>query len=76
MHLRKWKAACVRDNLDRASKEGSQRLALCKADACYFGSLEAWRYLSKKFFMRKSEKQRVYDINNLESYLNIPDKYK
>ena len=51
-HLRKWRAECVRDNLDPNSKEASRRLSSAKGQASYCGNLAAWHYLEKRFFAR------------------------
>lgn len=75
-HLRKWRAECIRDNLEPNSKEASQRLTVAKGCAGFYGNQAAWKYLSKKFFQRKKESQREYLEENLEEYINIPLKYQ
>ena len=51
-HLRKWRAECVRDNLDPNSKEASRRLSSVKAQSSYYGNQTAWHYFAKLFFKR------------------------
>ena len=75
-HIRKWRAECVRDNLDYNSKEASRRLSCVKSQASYYGNQVAWHYYVKKFGQRKLEKNRDYNRNELDQYLNIPEKYK
>ena len=75
LHLRKWRALCTRDNLKPNSKEASRLLSSLKGCAGYFGNEASWKYLSKKFFMRKAEKNRVYNTENLDEYINIPKKF-
>ena len=74
-HLRKWKACCVRDNLEPNSKEASRLLSSAKSDSGYIGNLVSWKYLAKSFFVRKVEHSRKYDINDLDKYIKIPNKY-
>ena len=46
-----------------------------KGPAGYYGNEASWKYVAKKFFMRKAEKHRAYDTENLDEYINIPNKF-
>ena len=76
LYLRKWKAECVRDNLEPRGKEASQRLSLIKGFAGYYASMVSWKRLAINFFKTESEKNRVYDKDSIEGYINIPIKFR
>ena len=76
LYLRKWRAECVRDNVDFRSKEGSRRLAVAKGLAGYYGNLVSWQRVEKNFRRSKEESSREYTIDNVNDYIHIPKKYK
>ena len=73
--LRKWRAECVRDNLDRNSKEGSARLSSVKAQASYYGSQTAWHYFTKLFFKR-SVTSLTHITALMYSFMHIAEEQK